>query len=220
MLKSDHSSECKFVLGHLHYHLESRSNLESKRTNICLTCARLKNCCQCCMLDLSFGLPIMVRDAALKMVAPGPQSEVNREYYAQNNEREIEEGRADWKLTRRRMRRPGALTRLANSEPYYKKQRRLESEGGQGGQEGQKKLEYGPGPIRTKDSRGSPATRGQRGGEAEEAPCSGAAQPITPQIFSRLQIPTSPLYLSLVSKTIYLNTLCEPSLLRSAPFDR
>ena len=45
------------------------------------------------MLDLSFGLPIVVRDAALKMVATGPESSINREYYAQENEREIEEGR-------------------------------------------------------------------------------------------------------------------------------
>ena len=45
------------------------------------------------MLDLSFGLPIVVRDAALKMIAPGPNSEVNREYYAQEHEKEIEEGR-------------------------------------------------------------------------------------------------------------------------------
>ena len=38
-------------------------------------------------------LPIVVRDAALKMIAPGPNSEVNREYYAQEHEKEIEEGR-------------------------------------------------------------------------------------------------------------------------------
>lgn len=136
------------------------------------------------MLDLSFGLPIVVRDAALKMVAPGPQSEVNREYYAQNNEREIEEGRGGteaYEKTDEKARE--LLKRLANSEPYYKKQRRLESEQGQ---EGQKKIEYGPrpGPIRSRDSRGSPATRGQRGGRGggKGRPFPGTAQlPITPQ---------------------------------------
>jgi pre-mRNA-splicing factor RBM22/SLT11 len=133
------------------------------------------------MLDLSFGLPIVVRDAALKMVAPGPQSEVNREYYAQNNEKEIEEGRGGteaYEKTDEKARE--LLKRLANSEPYYKKQRRMEAEG----QDGQKKLEYGPGPIRTKDSRGSPATRGQRVGRGggRSRPFPGTAQlPITPQ---------------------------------------
>ncbi len=181
MLKSDSSAECKictrpFTL----FTWKADRTARSKRTNICLTCARLKNCCQCCMLDLSFGLPIVVRDAALKMVAPGPQSEVNREYYAQNNEREIEEGRGGveaYEKTDEKARE--LLKRLANSEPYYKKQRRLEAEGGQ---EGQKKIEYGPGPIRTKDSRGSPATRGQRGGRGGvRRPIPGEAQPITPQ---------------------------------------
>lgn len=87
------------------------------------------------MLDLSFGLPIVVRDAALKMVAPGPGSNVNREYYAQNHEREIEEGRGpveEYEKTDEKARE--LLRRLAQSEPYYKKQRRLaaagEEEGG------------------------------------------------------------------------------------------
>lgn len=130
------------------------------------------------MLDLSFGLPIVVRDAALKMITPGPNSEVNREYYAQNHEKEIEEGGGAveaYEKTDEKARE--LLRRLAQSEPYYKKQRRLEEEGGSSS--GQKLLEgssselHTPGPIRTKDSRPSgygpgpragPSTRGGRGG--------------------------------------------------------
>ena len=116
------------------------------------------------MLDLSFGLPIVVRDAALKMVAPGPQSDINRQFYAQEHEKEIEEGRGAveaYDKTDEKARE--LLRRLATSEPYYKKQRRLETEGGD---EAQKALPapgggggggaggHAPGPIRTKDSRG------------------------------------------------------------------
>ena len=84
------------------------------------------------MLDLSFGLPITVRDAALKMVAPGPESDVNRQFYAQEHEKEIEEGRGAveaYEKTDDKAR--DLLRRLANSEPYYKKQRRMEAEGSQ-----------------------------------------------------------------------------------------
>jgi pre-mRNA-splicing factor RBM22/SLT11 len=129
------------------------------------------------MLDLSFGLPIVVRDAALKMVAPGPSSGINREYYAQEHERELEEGRGDteaYEKTDEKAR--DLLRRLANSEPYYKKQRRIGATEGDNSNtaesnNGQKLIT--PGPIRTRDSRGGKGgmsgsrgttTRGGRGG--------------------------------------------------------
>jgi pre-mRNA-splicing factor RBM22/SLT11 len=122
------------------------------------------------MLDLSFGLPIVVRDAALKMLAPGPQSAVNREFYAQNHEKEIEEGRGGveaYEKTDEKARE--LLRRLANSEPYFKKQRRIGTADGEVA-EGESSTSTalatnGPGPIRTRDSRGAPSGRGAgRGG--------------------------------------------------------
>jgi pre-mRNA-splicing factor RBM22/SLT11 len=114
------------------------------------------------MLDLSFGLPITIRDAALKMVAPGPRSEINREFFAQNNEREIEEGRGLEGYDKTDEKARELLRRLAENEPAYKRQRRLaleaeaEAEGGAGATTGQKLLgngennnQSGVGPVRT-----------------------------------------------------------------------
>jgi len=144
------------------------------------------------MLDLSFGLPIVVRDAALKMVAPGPESSINREYYAQENEKEIEEGRGgveEYEKTDEKAR--DLLRRLANSEPYYKRQRRLEASGdsenaggGSHAEEGvQKRLAAAPGPIRTHDTRGGRGgTKGGRGGGRGGRAFPGTAQlPPQPQ---------------------------------------
>ncbi len=163
MLKEDHGAECKICTRPFTvFRWKADRTARTKRTNICLTCARLKNCCQCCMLDLSFGLPITVRDAALKMVAPGPTSGINREYYAQEHEKELEEGRGDveaYEKTDEKAR--DLLRRLANSEPYYKKQRRLEASGeGEQPKTDQKQIGYGPGPVRTSDSRRGGASRG------------------------------------------------------------
>ena len=145
------------------------------------------------MLDLSFGLPIVVRDAALKMVAPGPESSINREYYAQEHEKEIEEGRGgveEYEKTDEKAR--DLLRRLANSEPYYKKQRRLEAseqegkpDGAQGSEEGtQKRISATLGPIRTHDSRVAlrgGMTRGRGGGRGGRAFPSTAQLPPTAQ---------------------------------------
>ena len=184
MLKEDYGAECKVCTRPFTvFSWKADRTARRKRTAMCLTCARLKNCCQCCMLDLNFGLPIVVRDAALKMVAPGPESRVNREYYAQEHEKEIEEGRGAveaYEKTDEKARE--LLRRLAESEPYYKRQRRLEASGeGADGQEGgQKALPapegsgagegeglHRPGPLRTRDSRPGRGDRGgARGGRA------------------------------------------------------
>ncbi|MCJ1331721.1 Pre-mRNA-splicing factor slt11 [Thelotrema lepadinum] len=159
MLKEDYGSECKlctrpFTL----FRWKADRTARTKRTTICLTCARLKNCCQCCMLDLSFGLPIVVRDAALKMITPGPTSGVNREYYAQNNEKLLEEGKGLEEYEKTDDKAKDLLRRLANSEPYYKKQRRLDAEAEADGSpssstnpETRARLQSSgtPGPIRT-----------------------------------------------------------------------
>nr|CAD7577089.1 unnamed protein product [Timema californicum] len=59
-----------------------------KKTEVCQTCSRLKNVCQTCLLDLEYGLPIQVRDAALRIKDDLPRSDVNKEYYIQNMDKE------------------------------------------------------------------------------------------------------------------------------------
>lgn len=131
MLKEEYGAACKICTRPFTiFRWKADRTAKQKSTGLCLTCARLKNCCQCCMLDLSFGLPIVVRDAALKMVAPGPNSSINREFFAQNNQKAIEDGKGGleaYEQTDEKAR--DLLRRLAQTEPYYKKQRRLEEEG-------------------------------------------------------------------------------------------
>ena len=63
-----------------------------KTTVICQTCAKIKNVCQTCLLDLEYGLPTQVRDTALALQNEAPTSDVNREYYAQNMEGKVRRG--------------------------------------------------------------------------------------------------------------------------------
>jgi pre-mRNA-splicing factor RBM22/SLT11 len=162
MLKEDHGAECKICSRPFTvFRWKADRTSRQKRTNICLTCARLKNCCQACMLDLSFGLSIPVRDAALKMITPGPSGEVNKQFYAQEHERELEEGRGSVTEAYAKTGEKAAelLRRLARSEPYRRPtgegsgQKALPAPGG-GGSFGDAGSSSGPGPIRTKDSRG------------------------------------------------------------------
>ncbi|KAK0733794.1 Pre-mRNA-splicing factor slt-11 [Lasiosphaeria miniovina] len=175
MLKEDYGAECKLCTRPFTVFswAADRAHGRKKRTNICLTCARLKNACQCCIMDLQFGLPIVIRDKALELIAPGPQSEINREYFAQNNERAIEEGRAgieEYEKSDEKARE--LLRRLAQSKPYFRKGREVDDEGntvsagssgpsGNGGARGGNPAVGagvgGPGPIRTRDSRAAAA---------------------------------------------------------------
>jgi pre-mRNA-splicing factor RBM22/SLT11 len=55
-----------------------------KKTEICQTCAKLKNVCQTCLLDLEYGLPVQVRDQALAIKDDLPKMGANRDFFVQN----------------------------------------------------------------------------------------------------------------------------------------
>merc|ERR1712037_578283 len=90
-------------------------------------CAKLKNVCQTCILDLEYGLPIQVRDAALRIKDDLPKSDVNREYYIQNADRELANN-PDYHgpagtLGKISSQKSEMLQKLARTTPYYKRNR-------------------------------------------------------------------------------------------------
>lgn len=110
------------------------ARMRFKKTEVCQTCARLKNVCQTCLLDLEHGLPVQVRDQLLRVNSSDfPKSDVNREYYIQQIEREKEAGGAlaatqPAGALARAMESSAAapashetLNRLARTTPYYKR---------------------------------------------------------------------------------------------------
>lgn len=90
MTKQPHAKACKicerpFTV----YRWKPGPRARYKKTELCHTCARLKNVCQTCVLDLQYGLPVQVRDAALdeKEKMAIPVSDVGREFLAENHEK-------------------------------------------------------------------------------------------------------------------------------------
>lgn len=65
------------------------ARMRFKKTEICQTCAKLKNVCQTCLLDLEYGLPTQVRDQVLNVKDNLAKTDVNKEYYIQNAERQV-----------------------------------------------------------------------------------------------------------------------------------
>ncbi|GLG96642.1 hypothetical protein R5R35_010434 [Gryllus longicercus] len=101
------------------------ARMRFKKTEVCQTCSRLKNVCQTCLLDLEYGLPIQVRDAALRIKDDLPRSDVNKEYYIQNMDKEL--GKIDATTPAGAVGKSQAasdlLMKLARTSPYYKRNR-------------------------------------------------------------------------------------------------
>jgi len=94
-----------------------------KKTEICQTCAKLKNVCQVCILDLDYGVPTQVRDTAFgaKKTEDFAESEVMVEYNAQQNAKKIALGLDDSSSSSSRELPSIALRRLRRDAPYYKR---------------------------------------------------------------------------------------------------
>lgn len=126
MTKEKYGKECKIcVRPFTVFRWCPGARMRFKKTEVCQTCARLKNVCQTCLLDLEYGLPIQVRDAALKIKDDIPKSDVNKEYYIQNMDHEI--GKIDGTTPAGSVGKAQGsaelLMKLARSTPYYKRNR-------------------------------------------------------------------------------------------------
>jgi len=94
-----------------------------KTTVVCQTCAKVKNVCQTCLLDLEYGLPTQVRDTALALQNEAPTSDINREYYAQNMEGKLDGNKSLLDSGRAQSAGKEMLKQLARTDPYYKRNR-------------------------------------------------------------------------------------------------
>ncbi|CAD5226949.1 unnamed protein product [Bursaphelenchus xylophilus] len=94
-----------------------------KRTEVCQTCAKLKNVCQTCLLDLEYGLPVQVRDHALAIQDQMPRDGANRDFFIQNADRALAntDGTVPYGQLAE-IKDAGSnelLKKLARSQPYY-----------------------------------------------------------------------------------------------------
>ncbi|EJD02405.1 uncharacterized protein FOMMEDRAFT_109756 [Fomitiporia mediterranea MF3/22] len=99
------------------------AGMRFKTTVVCQTCAKIKNVCQTCLLDLEYGLPTQVRDAALAIKSAAPSSDINREYFAQNMDGKLEGNKSLLDSGRAHSAGKEMLKQLARTDPYYKRNR-------------------------------------------------------------------------------------------------
>lgn len=127
MIKEKYGKECKicsrpFTI----FRWCPGARMRFKKTEICQTCCKLKNVCQTCLLDLQYGLPTQVRDAALRIHNDLPQSDVNKEYYIQQIDKELKEGGDNTVAAGtvgKSIAADDMLAKLARTAPYYKRNR-------------------------------------------------------------------------------------------------
>jgi pre-mRNA-splicing factor RBM22/SLT11 len=117
MMRADFDKECKICARPFTiFKWKPGRNARYKKTEICQTCAKMKNVCQTCLLDLEFGLPVQVRDASLPE-GNVPLSDVGKEYQAELMEKQVAQGFSAYNKAEMR----NHLNKIARSQPYYKR---------------------------------------------------------------------------------------------------
>jgi hypothetical protein len=93
MIKSDFGASCK--ISKRPFHVFKWTNPETRRrmkTVICYEAASVRNCCQACMCDMTFGVPLVIRDALMKAsgqtIDKLPESEVGQSFYFNQKDKE------------------------------------------------------------------------------------------------------------------------------------
>ncbi|OZJ04708.1 hypothetical protein BZG36_01819 [Bifiguratus adelaidae] len=126
MTKETHGKECKICTRPFTvFRWMPGSGMRFKKTEICQTCAKMKNVCQTCVLDLEYGkcLPVQVRDAALDIKDSTPNLAINKQYQAQNMDGKFEAGQSMIDYGRADSAGRETLRKLARNAPYYRRNR-------------------------------------------------------------------------------------------------
>ncbi|XP_055588291.1 pre-mRNA-splicing factor RBM22 [Uranotaenia lowii] len=125
MIKERYGKECKICTRPFTiFRWCPGARMRFKKTEICQTCSKLKNVCQTCLLDLEYGLPTQVRDAALKIQDKIPESDVNKEYYIQTIEGQLKaagDNTVAAGVVGKSLGASDMLAKLARTAPYYKR---------------------------------------------------------------------------------------------------
>jgi len=121
MTKAEFDKECKICSRPFTvFRWRPGRNARFKKTEICQTCAKMKNVCQTCLLDLDYGIPVQARDTLESTVTgvQAPQSDVMRMWLAEQADRQLATGQVA----------PGGrtdlrpiLSKLGRSAPYLKR---------------------------------------------------------------------------------------------------
>lgn len=131
MMKEAYGSACKICARPFTvFRWKPGKRARYKKTEVCQTCARMKNVCQTCVLDLQYHLPVQVRDTVLAREEGGdqlavnvPESDANREWFSQQHSRMLEQEGAVSAYGKASGSANNALLRMARREPYYKRNR-------------------------------------------------------------------------------------------------
>lgn len=91
MTKVNWDKECKICTRpFIVFRWKPGNNSRFKTTEICQTCAKVKNVCQTCLFDLQYGLPVEVRDKFLLNKMEVPRDVINRDFWAHKMTRKID----------------------------------------------------------------------------------------------------------------------------------
>jgi pre-mRNA-splicing factor RBM22/SLT11 len=123
MTKSEFDKECKVCTRPFTvFRWRAGTKGRYKKTEVCQTCAKLKNVCQTCLLDLTFNLPVQVRDSALEKasISDIPLSDANRNFQNKIVDGQIANGLiTPFSKTQFNP----VIQRLARNTPYYDRNR-------------------------------------------------------------------------------------------------
>lgn len=123
MTKEKHGKACKicerpFTV----YRWKPGPHARYKKTELCGTCAKMKNVCATCVLDLTYGLPVQVRDAALAdhEKVNVPKSETMLNWQNEQFDKQVALGNTP---NYGKVQGSAMLKSLQRRTPYYKRNR-------------------------------------------------------------------------------------------------